>query len=194
MNRPGIDLHRRRRPGPCGLTAIELLVALALASMLMVAILGLFSSVNRQCRELVALCDTEPWQRQLADLVRRDLSNARQMVVDETTHRLVLQGYLGTEGLDLSSTHQAAEVTYHVAKVDQQSYLVRDERALFGAAQHTVVRRLVATDVLDFHLVRPDTESRRDQRGYSGPVPASGRLVFLGPDAAKPIAEVAWCR
>jgi hypothetical protein len=176
-------VHRRQ-----GLTAVELLVATTLATMLMVGILGLLTTLNTQCRALTETTQPQPWGQLLADQLRRDLSNARHMAV--ANNQIVLTGYLGTHGPDQHSSWRAAEVTYHLAAVGDYHCLLRDERPLDALSNAVTARRLVATGIHGLQLLLPGS-AQPDER-YTGAVPASCRVRFLDHSSAVPLAEVIW--
>jgi hypothetical protein len=173
-----------------GLTAVELLVAATLAALLMVSILGLLTTMNVHCRELMQSTTAEPWGQPLAEELRRDLSNARHIAV--TSDRIVLTGYLGTAGLEHYSTLRAAEVTYHLVVVGDMRCLLRDERALDASSNALTSRQLVATGIASFQFTLPGTT--KPDEGFSGGLPESCRIRFFDDLSSVPLAEVAWCQ
>lgn len=177
----------RRRP-PRGLTAVELLVATTLAAMLLVGILGVLTTLHTHSRELMQDARTQPWSQLLADGLRRDLSNARQMTVAH--NRLVLTGYLGTRAAG-HGTLRAAEVTYQVVSVGDYLCLVRDERPLGEVSNLLPTRQLVATGITHFQCVLPGGAHADDR--FTGALPASCRVRFYDDSSTHPAADVVWC-
>jgi len=175
---------------PAGLTIIELLVAMMLATFLIVGTMGLSSALSRQCHELVESAQPQPWIHLLAAGVRRDLSNARHIAV--LRDRLVLTGYLGTRAADPHGTLRAAEVTYQLVSAGDYHGLVREERPLDLVSNVSPSRQLVASGISGFQFVMPATPSPPEQ--YVGAMPSSCRLRFFTRAAATPVAEVIWCQ
>lgn len=173
-----------------GLTAVELLVATTLAAMLMVGILGLLTTLNMHCRELMQGTQSKPWGQLLADELRRDLSNARHIAV--ASDRMVLTGYLGTQGQTHHSTLRAAEVTYQLVKVGDYHCLLRDERPLDSVSNALTARQLVATGIARFQFMLPGSPTADDR--YTGALPGSCRVRFYDDSSTSPLAEVAWCQ
>lgn len=176
--------HRR------GFTAVELLVATALSSMLIVAILGLMRNLHVQCRELTSSAQSEPWHQLLAGQLRRDLANARFVTTGD--NQLVLSGYLSTQGSELHSTLRVAEVTYYIAPAGDVPCLLRSEKPLTTVPNATDSQRLLAVGVDRIEIVVPDVPD--DETGYSGAVPVSCYVCVYRDGVAKPLVEVSWCR
>lgn len=173
-----------------GFTAVELLIATVLSAMLVVSVMGLLATMKAQCDQLVQRSHAQPWQALFAEQLRRDLANARYVVVAQ--NRMVLSGYLGTQGDALFNTLRAAEVTYRVALVDDVSCLLRDEHPLAVSSNNLTSRQLVATSISGLRMTLPDASNADGE--YSGPVPESCRILFFDSSSATGRTEVLWCQ
>jgi len=180
--------HTHMTHGDRGLTVIELMVALTLSTLLIVSVLGLLRNMKVHCRQLMRRADCQPWEQLLAEQVRRDLANGRQLIVEP--NHILITGYLGSAGASHSSTLQAAQVTYHVAHVDDRAYLLRDDRPLDELSNAVGSRQIVASGVESFRLILPDERSFDET--YAGPVPVACRLRFYEKDSAEPAMELLW--
>lgn len=178
--------------GRCGrgLTVVELLVALSLATMLVVAVLGMLTLMESHRRVLTSQVFVEPWQYQLSRQLRRDLTNARQMKVDRD--RLVLTGYSGTNGLGLLGTSRLAEVTYQVARIGDDWYLLRDERSLDSLFDEPNARHLIADGI--HHIEAVDASGPTSNGTYVGLVPPNCRIAFFRSGSPCPAVEIKWSR
>ncbi len=186
--RPPRRRSRQSRDGFRAFTAVELLVAITLATMLMAGILGLLTTLSSHCRQLARDSRGEPWQAILAQLLRRDLANARHVVI--APHRIVLTGYLGTAGLRHDSTLRAAEVTYRLTPLGDIPCLLREERSLDSLSNALASRQLVATGISGFQCTMAGI-SQADG-AYSGPLPGHCRIRFFADSSAVPLFELIW--
>lgn len=181
----------RARPIKIGMTILELLVAMALSTMLVVSVLSVLTALESHRRELAKQTTWEPWRHLLARQLRRDLANARR--VHAQPGRLVLTGYLGTDGPLLQSTFRVAEVTYQLAASGGTSYLVRDERPLDRLTNAVGTRQLMAGDVTDLQLTGPESILGSGDT-YAGPVPSLCRIRVWCHGSSDPEFEVSWSR
>ena len=105
-------------------------------------------------------------------------------------NRLVLAGYLGTQGSELHSTLRAAEVTYHITQGGDVPCLLRSERSLTSVTNVSQSQRLLAVGVDRMEIVNPGVLG--DVSEYSGTVPHNFQLLVYGNGDAQPLAEVSW--
>lgn len=108
-----------------GLTLVELLAATILASMLMVAVLGVLQSLTRQQKMLLDLNQTEPWQARFWEQLEWDLTNSRTVQV--TPEKIVLEGYAGRDAGTQTLTHRPTRIEYSVLQTEATSLLSRYE-------------------------------------------------------------------
>jgi hypothetical protein len=171
------------------MTAVELLAAASLAAMLLVSVLGVLTTLNAQSRELLQKTATAPWQQRVADQLRRDLDNARQ--VAGSRHRLVLSGYVGGGGPLDEPCLRAADVTYVVTASSDLPYLIREERSMDVLSNAVVSRQLVAGGISRLQFVGPGVTPEGE---YSSAVPRAGRIWLFTSGNESPQVEVLWCR
>jgi len=67
---------------PTGFTAVEMLAAIALASMLMLGLLAITPQIGRTMTELNRSQGTAATKQRLVELIRRDLLHARQVSLE----------------------------------------------------------------------------------------------------------------
>jgi hypothetical protein len=186
-------MNSARRPSQLlvsrGMTAVELLAAASLAAMLLVSVLGVLTTLSAQSRELLRKTATAPWQQRVADQLRRDLDNARQL--SSSRNRLALSGYVGGSGPLREPNLRAADVTYFVTSTSDATYLVREERARDALSNTTVSRQLVAGGIFKLQFVGPGVTPEGE---YSGVVPRAGRIWLFADSGESPQVEVLWCR
>lgn len=133
-----------------GLTAIELLVATTLASLLMVAVLHVLASLHAKWDVL----RDDPAQRsvelRLASQLRWDLGHAQTLKWSPQEIRLV--GYAG-RSFDIGTvTHRPAEIAYTVRSGVGRRWLIRQERQTDARSRRDVDVQLVCAGILGFDL------------------------------------------
>jgi len=179
-----------REPARRGLTAVELLVAAALASMLMVAVLGILGILAAKRKVLVDEAPFAPWQRGLAERLRRDLSNARRFEL--TPDRLRLVGY-GSRDFDTRQpTHRPAEVVYRVSRAAGKTWLMREETHLDLLSNANRQTEIVCYGLTTIAMDIPGQPERRPRRSCA--VPECCRITMAGDAASEPAIEVLFCR
>lgn len=117
-----------KRPIRNGFTLLEMVAAMVLMTILFAAITSLLRSFAEQERTLDQLASASPPTQLLADLVRRDLTNARFVHNDSKSLKLV--GNLGQDAATKMSTGRLAEVTYRIERIQNHPWLVRREVSL----------------------------------------------------------------
>lgn len=123
--------HKRRPKSNCnrpGLTALELVVASALAVLLMVSVLGLLARLASQRKLIEEKTSVHAWQFNLANVVRRDLASAERvgMRLDE----LSVIGYGGIDTTSATATLRPTQIRYAIMTEQGASWLVREETRL----------------------------------------------------------------
>jgi hypothetical protein len=107
------------------MTAIEVLAATTLASLMLASVMGLLGALARQERSLRQSSTAPAWHRQLADQLQWDLRNARQVVAVPSGVRLV--GYGGRDFSTDRPTGRPTEVDYYLMETAGSRWLVRRE-------------------------------------------------------------------
>ena len=167
------------------LTAVEVVCSTLLASMLMVAVLGVLRGIKAQETALSDHKSIPEWQRSLDSVLQQDLSNARSYEL--LPGGLRLQGHLGRDPGTGVATWQPATVDYAVADLAERQWLVRVQQA---ASPSSGSYELVLADV---SIVRAGTSNSADSeispRPTTHPMPvveglsigfysSAGRLVY----------------
>ncbi|MCA9232788.1 MAG: hypothetical protein KDA57_19215, partial [Planctomycetales bacterium] len=111
----------RCTPEKRGLTAVEVVAATLLASLLMVAMLGVLRGLKAQEAALEVRRPIPSWQRTLDGVLEHDLANSRTFSLTPTS--LTLNGFAGRDsGV---ATWQPAAITYQVLTDGERNWLVR---------------------------------------------------------------------
>lgn len=110
------------------LTLLEMIVALVLATLLMMALTGLMRSVSQASQ---TAAKPQPSSRALLRLrqqLQRDCLNARFYQASDKQLRLL--GFLGTDGTTGRASWQWAEVTWQIVERQETQLLIRHEQTL----------------------------------------------------------------
>lgn len=150
-------------------TAVELLVATALAAMLMVALLGVLQAMIRAEKTLLDRQPTEAWHARFADQLEWDLRNSQALRT--TPEGVSFEGRAGRNSTDGTSVHCRAIIRYFVAQQGESRCLVREETHPDERNLRNRTWQLVAVDVDRFLIVPSAGASIRDQ--VSALTPAS---------------------
>lgn len=119
MNRPAQSVWHRRP----AFTSVEVLAATALASLLMVAVLGVLGGIAKKERLLERTVATPFWHDQLARQLAADLRHARTL--RRQPGRLILSGHGGTVAGE--PTWEETEVHYYAVQTKAAALLLRQE-------------------------------------------------------------------
>ena len=145
MNRYARHLRR-------GFTAVELLAALALASVLMVAVLGVIGAVGRTRGTLARHAGPNPWLSEIPMALRQDLQDGRTLDASGGTGGFKVQGYGALDPATLIRTHKPAEISYRVRQAGSCSVLVREQRTFDDRTGVQLFTQIVAWDVATLTL------------------------------------------
>ena len=146
----------RRPQKNAGLTAIEMLVATALAVLLISALVPMFSLSPAE-RAIVELGSDDPaWFAQVIATLRADLENARGVTITDDT--LTLLGDRSLARKTMEFVHQPVLVEYVVVHGKKGRWLVRWERRLEDLANRNQVVELLTAGVESFRLALPEEE------------------------------------
>lgn len=108
-----------------GLTAVEVIVSTMLASMLMVAVLGVLRGLKSQEAALDVRMPAEVWQRTLDAVLQHDLENSRSYEL--TARSLLLKGFGGRDVETGSATWEPATIVYEIVEDGHRTWLARGE-------------------------------------------------------------------
>lgn len=197
-------ISARRREPPyrpaAGFTLVELMVvivligllagAVTLASMLMVAVLGLLGLLAAKRQVLVDESHFASWHHPLVEQLRRDLTGARRFELARDRLRLV--GYGGRDFDTHLATHRPAEVVYRLTRAAGRTWLLREEIQLDLMSNANRQTEIVCCgpSTIAMHIPgRPERSPRR-----SGPVPECCRITLAGDAGSQPVIEVLFCR
>lgn len=181
-----LSLRQRTRRG---LTALELLVALTLAAILLTAVSGLLRILAARQKVLLEEARFVPWHRPLLERLRWDFDNARQF--DLAPDRLHLVGYGGRDPATHLPTHRPTEVLYSLVRAADRTWLVREETARDATSNSNRQRELVCSGVTAIALELPGEQTKQPRR--SGLVPDRCRLLFMGDSPGVPLLELQYC-
>ena len=156
---------QRRR----GMTAIEVLTATVLASLMLGSVISVLGSLARQQRVLRAKTEHPDWHERIKEQLRWDLQNARELVV--LPDRLRLTGFAGRDFVTGRPTGRPAAIEYFFIDAVDESWFVRREEHL--DARHNDAWRI---EVVCCNVNRMEVGDEAVQK------PAR-TLVHIGPDA-----------
>jgi prepilin-type N-terminal cleavage/methylation domain-containing protein len=139
-----------------GLTLLELLTALVLASLMMSGVVGVLRQMKQKSKQIDQL-DLQPaWESRLVSLITHDLQNSRRISVNETS--ITLTGYMGRDFNTGQATHRPTQVRYFARQTEENAWLLREE-------QHIDVR---STENTQTEVVCYDTRSLTIERLEEG--------------------------
>ena len=124
---------------------IEMLAAVVLASMMMVAVLGVLRTVRLQSRELTQKYPVNDWKRALSTQLHNDLCTARRIAASK--HHLRLIGYGGRDFVQGEATLRPTEIIYEIVFSKNSSWLVRREIHLDSLDARNSQSELAVTNV-----------------------------------------------
>lgn len=158
------------------MTVVELLVATALASMLIVALLGILGILAEKRKLLIDESAFVPWHVRLERQLRFDLGNARRFEL--SPDRLRLLGYAGRNFETGRPTHRRTEVVYRLAPAAGKVWLVRDESQLDSLSNANRRTEIVCSGIGAMAMDVPGERERKAER--SGSLPECFRLLMVG--------------
>lgn len=165
-----------RLPGPLaghgirrvGLTAVEVLVSTLLASLLMVAMLGVLGGLKAQQAALQTRTPQRSWQRLLDAVLQRDLENSRSYEL--TGNALILRGFAGRDLQTGNPSWKPTTVLYQILSDKNRSWLTRRELTTVGTSALAGRTELVLAAV---EAIRTSQWAQRDEAG--GGLPPAAR-------------------
>lgn len=183
-----MNLQRTPESGHAGLTILELLVALTLSAMLLTALVGVMSALQRQQTIVVEKHPYRPWRRAAMNQLHWDFQNAKW--VAQTDDGLHLVGYGGRDFQSGHVNHRPAQIDYLIVGNDDRRWLCRRERHTDEFSNKTERTEFVLADVSQIRMERLDEEIEdvvADPLPIGGdffPVPSSFRIIMV--DGATP--------
>ncbi|MEQ1905318.1 MAG: prepilin-type N-terminal cleavage/methylation domain-containing protein [Pirellulaceae bacterium] len=177
-----------------GMTAIELLVAATLSTILLVSVFAVLGSLKRMSNSLFEQTTDRGWEPMVAAL-QRDFANSRLMQMGPT--RLEFDGYGGNEAAPFAATNIRGQIVYEIQTADGRPWLVRTENHP-DSASVTNERQLVCAGISFFELLFFETRSRSwipfvDGQADQKPVNSPGQLrlrAFSIDDSGLPKLQV----
>lgn len=171
----------------CGMTMIELMAASVLASLLMVAVLGILLTMSAQRRALRTIATVAPWREQLLAQLRWDFTNARTM--SWSAGELRLYGLGGRDFATASVTQRPSEVIYSIRRMTGKNWLLRSEIDVDSRSNRNMRAELVCFGVERFDFRLLDRDEEVPQRII--PVPRTFRMILHGETGNGPVIEQA---
>ena len=150
-HRPGFPL-----PHCPGFTLLELLLASALTTLLMVGVLGIVAQVGLPARQPSDAASPDAASgdaslRGFADILRLDLEHAASIDVTKP-NRVELLGYGSLDAETRRRTHRPVRIVYHIARIGDRRWLLREQRRLDVLTNRNVQRDLIAAGIRGFEL------------------------------------------
>ena len=106
-----------------GFTAVEVMVSMLLASLLMVAMLSVLRGLKAQADALETRVPVQSWRRTLDSVLQFDLENSRTF--EQTSTAIILRGFAGRGAT--GPTWKPATIIYEIVNDKNRSWLVRRE-------------------------------------------------------------------
>ncbi len=159
-------------------TLIELLVAMALASALMVTVMTLLASLDRHQTQMKKATATLTLDHRLAEVITRDLLHAQRGIF--LPNEIQLTSYHHLDPQTFSASHRPVQVIYRLHADEAGSCLVRDQYALDvtpSSAQARVSTSLLAWGVRQFAIapIHESTTPENDAKPSWSTVQHDGR-------------------
>lgn len=163
------NLWRSRRRA---MTLVEVLAATVLASLLMVAVLGVLTSVTRGQKALLNSDVPDAWQRRLTAQLEWDLENSRSM--RNIPGGILLDGFAARDPRTGTPIHCLSAVAYLIRGDGKATHLIRQETHPESLSLHNSRTELVCADVERIEFGRAAATQHRKSNQPS--VPASKGL------------------
>lgn len=125
------------------MTAIEVLVATMLASLMLGSVVGLLGALSRQQKALRTTDVSPPWHQQFIEQFSWDLTNSRQFAASSEGVRLA--GFAGRHFSTGRATGRPTDVEYYMIEAAGDRWLMRrethrDERSNVSSRTEAVCR------------------------------------------------------
>jgi len=173
---------------PSGLTLLEMVAAMVLMTILFAALTSLLRGFADQERAIKRMSDAYPPTQQLEEMLRRDFTSARLIRSDRDG--VVLVGTIGRDWVTRRATGRQAEVTYRIAMIDSEPWLLRrevhlDETSTQRQREEPVWKGAAAIEVATTRDTIVDDEDPPARSSVTGmqPMPLRLQLVVRRQDA-----------
>jgi hypothetical protein len=110
------------------MTAIEVLVATVLASLMLASVMGVLGGLARQQKSIVNRSELKAWHTRMADQIEWDLQNSQEFVVSADGIRLI--GFAGRSFSNSRPTNRPTAIEYYLLRSGTEQYFVRCEEHL----------------------------------------------------------------
>lgn len=110
------------------MTAVEVLAATVLASLMLASVMGVLGGLTRQQRSLRIETVEPAWHRLLAEQLRWDLENSRELFASPSGVRMF--GFAGRDFASGRATGRPTAIEYQLLAVENDVFLVRREEQL----------------------------------------------------------------
>ncbi len=134
-----------------GFSAVELLVALTLSSLIIAAILGLVTKLSVDKRRFQEAMPPTEWKQVLRNQLQRDFMHSRALNIKK--HSLEFQGYAGIDPFNGKLVHRPTSIEYFLKQGSKHQYLIRKETRIAALPPENVSKTIVAVDVAGFRLL-----------------------------------------
>ena len=186
MDRPGT---RMDRPGAraghpnSGFTLVELLAAMALTAVLMLAVLHVVGSLGRSRMAMerrAAAANVAPWREDLIETLRRDLGGAAGLRY--VPNGVVLAGHAALRRASLAPADEPVTVSYGLTEIHGRTWLCRRQVARDGyPGGDEPWTELVCPDVTAFEVTPATTaavtlDAAAQAKSEFQPVPAAASV------------------
>jgi hypothetical protein len=169
-----------------GVTLVELLLALTLSALLLVALRGVVTTARAQS-EIAAeqAREAEAWKRRIRQRLKFDIRNSRQVRI--RPGRIVFEGYAGRDPVSGHADHHACRVTWSLFDPAGRGFLVRRSEPTSSRLGNAADLELMAVGVRELLAGRPEDSLRElripvpaadEPHGYSSGL----RVLLVGPD------------
>ena len=179
-----------------GLTLIEMTVALALSTLLLVTTAGVIKSMQQKKKMFADRLEVQPWRLELAERLRDDFLRSREMRIGAES--LELSGFCGHDPATGEPTQAPVYVKWLLKREDGYDILLRMETPRGGVEELSIPPRVepVAVGVTNFAIgaftgleeeqktemqTITAVERRIDEPGDWATMPKVLKLVVHGP-------------
>jgi hypothetical protein len=149
------------------MTAIEVLAATILASLMLASVVGVLGGLARQQRKLMAPGGEKSWHQRLASQIEWDLQNSREYNAMPTGVRLT--GFAGRDFANGRPTGRPTTIDYYLMNAGGETYFVRREAHVDARTNSNWRSEVAARGVTRFDF------------GSTTVVRTAGELVASGP-------------
>jgi len=180
-----------------GMTLLEITVALALSSLLLVTTAGVIKSMQQKKKVFADRFEVQPWRLELAERLRDDFLRSRELRIGARS--LELSGFCGHDPTTGEQAQVPVYVKWLLKREDGYDILIRTETPRSGLEELSVTPRVepMAVGITNFAIgaftgledestaeMQTITASERmaDEPGDWATMPKVLKLVVHGPD------------